>query len=188
MWVEALHDRRAAETPRKATPVGDLPDRALVAFDELDQEDRIAILSVFDGRPLDAVSMQVNLLRDMPDLPPSTAIQRPDGAAGELLTRIEEVLRLIGGTPGDDNREQSKLRQVLATALVSRFPGSRMERPELPMFVTGTHGAEVMVRIEAVVTEFDALSDTERRRLRPWLEDGLLVYVTTETPLKDNQN
>lgn len=180
-------DQRRADLA-DASPRGEIIkqhlDRALIAFDRLEQEDRNAILLAFNGRPL----MQVNVSEVMPDLPLPQPIPRPGGAPGEVLTRIDEVLLQIGGKPGDDDREKRTLRKALVTALASNLPGSKLERPDLPIFAPGTRGAEIMPHIKAVVAAFDALADSDRRALRPWLARGRLIHVTIEEPLKDSES
>jgi hypothetical protein len=162
-------------------------ERALVEFDKLEQEDRIAILSVFDGRPVDLSS--VNLSAAMPDLPPPSTIPLPSGAPGKVLTRIAQVLGEIGGAPGADNNEQRTLRNVLGTALNSGSPGATLKRPDWPIFVSGTRSAEIMQSIKAAVAAFDALADTDRRTVRQWIAcDPGLTCVTNETPLDDDEN
>jgi hypothetical protein len=172
--------RRAdlAEASERGAFIKQYLDRALIAFDELGPEDHIGILSAFDGRPLTWVSLP----EVMPDLPPPHRIPFPGGAPGEVLSRIHQVLGEIGGAPGYDNSEQRTLRNVLVTALSSGSPRATLERPDWPIFVSGTRSAEIMQSIKVAVAAFDALADTDRRTVLRWIEHHpRLTRVTYET-------
>ncbi len=174
-----------AEASERGTLIEQFLHRAFIAFDKLGPEDRIAILSAFDGRPF----VPVSLREAMPDLPPPNRIPLPGGAPGEVLRRIDRVLRQIGGAPGHDDREQCALRNALVTALGSGVPGATSERPEWPIFPSGTRGAEIMQTVKVAIAAFDALGDADRRTVLRWLEHDLrLIHMTHETPLDDDEN